>query len=74
MGMDDLEKNEDEKDTELDLLAQQELLRLTRQFRVTLKTRIGTLIPNNYQCENTALDHILQSFDGVIYAIFAKFQ
>ena len=35
MGADDLEKNEDEKDTELDLLAQQELLRLTRQFRVT---------------------------------------
>ena len=35
MGNDDMEKNEDDKDTELDLLAQQELLRLTRQFRVT---------------------------------------
>ena len=35
MGNEDMEKNEDDKDTELDLLAQQELLRLTRQFRVT---------------------------------------
>jgi hypothetical protein len=34
MGNEDMEKNEDDKDTELDLLAQQELLRLTRQFRV----------------------------------------
>lgn len=28
------EKNEEEKDSELDLLAEQELIRLTRQFRV----------------------------------------
>ncbi len=27
-------KNEEEKDLELDLMAQQELMRLTRQFRV----------------------------------------
>jgi hypothetical protein len=38
MGNEDMEKNDDDKDTELDLLAQQELLRLTRQFRVTVKT------------------------------------
>ena len=29
-------KNEEEKDSELDLLAEQELIRLTRQFRVKL--------------------------------------
>ena len=28
------DKNEEEKDSELDLLAEQELIRLTRQFRV----------------------------------------
>ena len=28
------EKNEEEKDSELDLLAEQELIRLTRQYRV----------------------------------------
>ena len=35
MAGDDHEKNEDEKDSELDLLAEQELVRLTRQFRVS---------------------------------------
>jgi hypothetical protein len=34
MAGDEAEKNEDDKDTELDLLAEQELVRLTRQFRV----------------------------------------
>jgi len=34
MVMDDNDRNEDEKDSELDILAQQELLRLTRQYRV----------------------------------------
>ncbi len=34
MAGDDNEKNEEEKDSELDLLAEQELIRLTRQFRV----------------------------------------
>ena len=29
------EKEQEEKDTELDLIAEQELLRLTRQFRVS---------------------------------------
>ena len=29
------DKAEEEKDTELDLIAEQELLRLTRQFRVS---------------------------------------
>ena len=33
-GDDAPEKNEEEKDSELDLLAEQELVRLTRQFRV----------------------------------------
>ncbi len=28
------DKGDDEKDTELDMLAEQELIRLTRQFRV----------------------------------------
>ena len=28
------DKNEEEKDSELDMLAEQELIRLTRQFRV----------------------------------------
>ena len=32
----DEEKAEEEKDTELDLIAEQELLRLMRQFRVFL--------------------------------------
>ena len=32
----DEEKAEEEKDTELDLIAEQELLRLMRQFRVTI--------------------------------------
>ncbi|QQP57799.1 Uncharacterized protein FKW44_002910 [Caligus rogercresseyi] len=31
---DEGEKNDDEKDVELDLMAEQEYLRLTRQFRV----------------------------------------
>jgi hypothetical protein len=31
----DQEKAEEEKDTELDLIAEQELLRLMRQFRVS---------------------------------------
>lgn len=35
MGGDDNDKNEEEKDLELDLMAEQELLRLTRQYRVT---------------------------------------
>jgi hypothetical protein len=34
-GGDAREKNEEEKDLELDLMAQQELLRLTRQFRAS---------------------------------------
>ena len=33
----DQEKAEEEKDTELDLIAEQELLRLMRQFRVILQ-------------------------------------
>ena len=33
-GGEDGEKNEEEKDLELDLMAEQELLRLTRQYRV----------------------------------------
>lgn len=32
----DSEKNEQDKDSELDILAQQELLKLTRQYRVRL--------------------------------------
>ncbi len=32
----DDEKNDEEKDLELDFMAEQELLRLTRQFRVIL--------------------------------------
>ena len=31
------DKNEEEKDSELDMLAEQELIRLTRQFRVKEK-------------------------------------
>lgn len=31
------EKNEEDKDLELDLMAEQELLRLTRQYRVRKK-------------------------------------
>jgi hypothetical protein len=34
MAGDDQEKTEDDKDLELDLMAEQELLRLTRQYRV----------------------------------------
>ena len=34
MAGDEETKNEEEKDSELDLLAEQELIRLTRQFRV----------------------------------------
>ena len=34
MANDEQEKNEEEKDSELDLLAEQELIRLTRQYRV----------------------------------------
>ena len=38
MGRDDNdEKNEEDKDLELDLMAEQELLRLTRQYRVGSK-------------------------------------
>ena len=33
-GGDDVDKNEEDKDLELDLMAEQELLRLTRQYRV----------------------------------------
>ena len=35
MTNEETEKNEEEKDSELDLLAEQELIRLTRQYRVT---------------------------------------
>ena len=35
MTADDQEKNEEDKDLELDLMAEQELLRLTRQYRVS---------------------------------------
>ena len=31
------DKNEEEKDSELDMLAEQELIRLTRQFRVKFR-------------------------------------
>jgi len=34
MAGDDQEKTDDDKDLELDLMAEQELLRLTRQYRV----------------------------------------
>ena len=34
MGGDGDDKGDDDKDLELDLMAEQELLRLTRQFRV----------------------------------------
>ena len=34
-GEDEEKKNEEEKDMELDLMAEAELLRLTRQFRYT---------------------------------------
>ena len=38
MGREDNdEKNEEDKDLELDLMAEQELLRLTRQYRVGSK-------------------------------------
>ena len=37
MAGDDQDKNEEDKDLELDLMAEQELLRLTRQYRVIRK-------------------------------------
>ena len=43
----DEEKAEEEKDTELDLIAEQELLRLMRQFRVIFYTRISNIKLNN---------------------------
>ena len=41
MANEETEKNEEEKDSELDLLAEQELIRLTRQFRVCISTMQG---------------------------------
>lgn len=43
MAMDDNDRNDDEKDSELDILAQQELLRLTRQYRVSWTNQFSTL-------------------------------
>ena len=40
----DEEKAEEEKDTELDLIAEQELLRLMRQFRVKIFAKYDSLL------------------------------
>ena len=46
MGGDDPDKGDDDKDLELDLMAEQELLRLTRQFRVCFTCLKIGCIPN----------------------------
>ena len=43
MAGDEGEKADEEKDTELDLIAEQELLRLMRQFRVNFYTRMSNI-------------------------------
>lgn len=42
------EKNDEDKDLELDLMAEQELLRLTRQFRVTeVLKKVKVMMPKS---------------------------